>query len=88
MFAKTLLLQWPYSKKQKTDDIMSETDKAFHASFKPSWASNTTLVYTADSKISHGQDGLLVDTQESLASTGKCVKFACFSSSTVSWSVM
>ncbi|MCJ1249171.1 hypothetical protein MMC30_006394 [Trapelia coarctata] len=67
--------EWPYPKKSKTSDDqpgMSEADCAFHDSFKPTWGSESTLLYGASKPaaahqrpnasllIFHGNKGTIV----------------------------
>jgi len=78
-------MQWPYAKKPKADDTMIETDKAYHASFKPGWAPDATLIYATDTTSStKSQDGVLIDVRTPLTTGGKEVKFVGFASINVS----
>lgn len=52
-FAKIIILsQLPYSKRPKSDldaRNMNKDEKAYHASFKPSWATDGTFIYASNS---------------------------------------
>jgi hypothetical protein len=48
-----MFLQWPYPKPTSADLApLSDSDRAFHASFKPSWSRNHRLTYVTH----HGPD--------------------------------
>ncbi|ROT43335.1 hypothetical protein SODALDRAFT_266791 [Sodiomyces alkalinus F11] len=52
-------VQWPYERQKKTfDDLsgLSENDRAFYRSSKPSWGPDGTLVMPATSASSHGRE--------------------------------
>ena len=58
---------------------MTEQDRAFHNSFKPSWALDGTLVYGTASDAPLAKDGILVNVNEAVVSEGQDVQFARFS---------
>lgn len=55
---------------------MSEIDQAFHASVKPNWNPDGTLVYAAAGSSPALEDGLLVNAKQSIVAEGKDVRFA------------
>ena len=91
-FTETFLSQWPYAKRSKTNDNdvsdMSEVDRAFHDSMKPSWGPDGTLVYAApatakpfgrSSRRSQERDGLLQFQNGGIVSQNRDIRFAKFS---------
>lgn len=59
-----------------------DQDKAFHQSFRPTWAPDGTLVYARDAGILDVGDGMLVDFNGPVETDGRDVHFARFASST------
>lgn len=59
---------------------MSDQDKAFHQSFKPSWAPDGTLVYASGNDTTNATDGVLINVNTPVVSDGKDVHFARFAS--------
>jgi len=55
---------------------MSEQDKDFHESFKPSWATNGTLVYASSSETNQAQDGVLTNLGAPIVYNGQDVQLA------------
>ena len=68
---------------------MSENDKAYHNSFRPSWGNNGTLVYAASGSArdlarsarrqARERDGLLVVSKTNIVSARRDIKLATFS---------
>ncbi|KAL1297492.1 hypothetical protein AAFC00_005011 [Neodothiora populina] len=72
--------EWPYAKRSKLDDAfadMSEKERDFHTSFKPSWATDNTLVYAIPGSTS-SVTGVMTRTKQPVVSNGKGVRFAKF----------
>ena len=84
-------MQWPYPKRPKTADgdaALSDSDRAFHDSLKPSWTSDGTLVYAAplnpkplgrSSRHARARDGLLEVQNGGIVSESRDIRFAKFS---------
>ncbi|KAG9246509.1 putative nucleoporin [Calycina marina] len=83
--------EWPYSKRSKTSDNnaeMTESDRAYHDSMKPSWGPDGTLVYAAppnpksfgrSSRRTRDKDGLLTIQKGRIISESRDIRFAKFS---------
>lgn len=84
--------EWPYAKRPKTADNdtsnMTEHDRAFHDSMKPSWGPDGTLVYAVSSNAkplgrasrrARERDGLLTIQKGGVVSESRDVQFAKFS---------
>jgi nuclear pore complex protein Nup98-Nup96 len=91
-FSLKIFAQWPYAKRPKTsnDDLvnMTESERAFHDSMKPSWGPDGTLVYAAppnakpfgrSSRRSRERDGLIQIQRGGIVSEHRDVRFAKFS---------
>lgn len=80
--AKNIVSQWPYPKRSKSDDFsdLSEHDKAFHTSVKPSWTTDGTLVY-AIAGDAPPPFGNMTTSKEPIVSEHKDIRFAKFSAS-------
>lgn len=63
---------------------MTEQDKAFHKSFKPSWARDGTLIYASATGNINGGNNSLVNVNTPVISEGRDVQFAKFTASSVS----
>ncbi|RFU24917.1 hypothetical protein B7463_g11421, partial [Scytalidium lignicola] len=89
--AKSQGFEFPYELKSKTgDDLskMSETERAFHDSMKPSWSYDGTLVYSTcpdanafgrSSRRAREKDGLLIIQKGGVVSESRDIRFAKFS---------
>ena len=85
------LSQWPYAKRAKTSDVdttMTEVDRTYHDSMKPSWGPDGTLVYAAppnaqtfgrSSRRSRERDGLIQIQKGAVVSQKRDIRFAKFS---------
>lgn len=63
---------------------MSEVDEmtqAFHASVKPRWAGDGTLVYGIAGNATGLVDGVMINCKKSIVSEGKDIRFAAFTPS-------
>lgn len=56
---------------------MNDTEQAFHASVKPSWTTDGTMVYGIPAKSPNLQQGM-AKIKQSLVSEGKDIRFAKF----------
>ncbi|KAF2104111.1 hypothetical protein NA57DRAFT_50958 [Rhizodiscina lignyota] len=73
--------EWPHAKRPKTIDAfteMSETEKAFHLSNKPSWGPDGTLVYAIPGNAKKLRGGPVVNLKDSLVGEYKDIRFARF----------
>jgi nuclear pore complex protein Nup98-Nup96 len=88
-FAKNIVLQFPYAKRAKTGDYdtsnMTDKDRAFHDSMKPSWGPDGTLVYAAppnakpfgrSSRRARERDGILSIQKQAIVSENRDIHFA------------
>ncbi|TAQ84776.1 hypothetical protein B7494_g6901 [Chlorociboria aeruginascens] len=83
--------EWPYAKRFKTNDnttSMTDADRAFHDSLKPSWGPDGTLVYAApanskpfgrSSRRAREKDGLMTIQKGGVVSESRDIRFAKFS---------
>ncbi|EOD51579.1 putative nucleoporin sonb protein [Neofusicoccum parvum UCRNP2] len=82
------LAHWPYQKRPKTGDDLedpNEADKAFHDTFKPTWAHDGTLTYTALGNAPRMQGNFIANLKSSIVSQHKDVRFAKFSTPEDIW---
>jgi nuclear pore complex protein Nup98-Nup96 len=91
-FAKNIVLQFPSAKRAKTSDSdtsnMTDKERAFHDSMKPSWGFDGTLVYAAppnakpfgrSSRRARERDGILSIQKQAIVSENRDIHFAKFS---------
>ncbi len=91
-FAKKFCLQFPYAKRVKTGDYdtsnMSDIERAFHDSMKPSWGPDGTFVYAGppngkpfgrSSRRARERDGILTIQKQAIVSENRDIHFAKFS---------
>ncbi|KAI5206092.1 hypothetical protein E4T39_02718 [Aureobasidium subglaciale] len=74
--------EWPYHKQSRTEDAfadMNETERGFHTSFKPRWATDGTLVYSTNG-TAPAPSGNTISSKRPIVSEQKEVRFAQFSS--------
>lgn len=74
--------QWPYQKRPKTGDDLddpTESDKAFHDTFKPTWAHDGTLTHIALGNAPRMQGDFIANLKNSIVGEHKDVRFAKFS---------
>lgn len=87
-----ICLQFPYAKRAKTDDYdtsnMTDKERAFHESIKPSWGPDGTFVYAAppnarpfgrSSRRARERDGILTIQKQAIVSENRDIHFAKFS---------
>ncbi|KAF2220396.1 nuclear protein 96-domain-containing protein [Elsinoe ampelina] len=71
--------EWPYQNRTNGDlntSNMNEAEQAFHASVKPNWTSDGTLVYASAGSNPALASGILVNAKKSIVAEGKDVRFA------------
>ena len=82
----SFFVQWPYPKRSKVDGAfadLSDTDRAFHASVKPRWTTENTLVYTIAGNAPQ-IEGNMTTAKRSIISEGKDIRFSSFTPGSVS----